>query len=122
MEKCGRTSRSASARPFEGVVNQLKALGTLRNQAITSQTSPSSTRPRDAPEEQGGARRALKKALLEGKGNVKEIMEAEVALGKGPEELESIKGELKYTTNLIGLSTITLTSSRRTSACPSSTS
>jgi glycine cleavage system regulatory protein len=94
---------------FESTLTQLKALGTLRNQAITStdvtkQYYDLGTRQK--------AKEALverlKKALLEGKGNVKEIMEAEVALGKATEELESIKGELKYFDNLIGLSTITL--------------
>jgi len=94
---------------FEGVVNQLKALGTLRNQAITSQDITKQYLDLATRQKSKEALvERLKKALLEGKGNVKEIMEAEVALGKATEELESIKGELKYYDNLIGLSTITL--------------
>jgi glycine cleavage system regulatory protein len=94
---------------FEGVLTQLKALGTLRNQAITSQDVTKQYLDLATRQKSKEALvERLKKALLEGKGNVKEIMEAEVALGKATEELESIKGELKYYDNLIGLSTITL--------------
>lgn len=94
---------------FEGVLAQLKALGTLRNQAITSQDITKQYLDLGTRQKSKEALvERLKKALLEGKGNVKEIMEAEVALGKATEELESIKGELKYYDNLIGLSTITL--------------
>jgi len=94
---------------FESVLTQLKALGTLRNQAITSQDITKQYLDLGTRQKSKEALvERLKKALLEGKGNVKEIMEAEVALGKATEELESIKGELKYYDNLIGLSTITL--------------
>jgi hypothetical protein len=50
----------------------------------------------------------LKKVLLEGKGTVKELMEVEVQMGATIEQIEQIKGELKYYDNLVGMSTITM--------------
>ncbi|HEY3225985.1 MAG TPA: DUF4349 domain-containing protein, partial [Planctomycetota bacterium] len=50
----------------------------------------------------------LKKLYDQAKGTLKEVLEVEVQMGKTIEEIESIKGELKYYDNLIGLSTITL--------------
>ncbi len=94
---------------FEAALARLRELGTVRHQSITSQDV---TKTYVDLESRLASKQALverlKKVLAEAKGSVKELMEVEVQMGKTIEEIESIKGELKYYDNLVGLSTIIL--------------
>jgi len=94
---------------FDAALAALRPLGTVRNQAISTQDVTkayvdleSRLKSKETLVER------LKKILLEGKGTVKELMEVEVQMGKTIEEIEAIKGELKYYDNLVGMSTITV--------------
>lgn len=94
---------------FEETLTELGKLGTVRHQAISTadvtkqyQDLESRLKSKETLVER------LKKVLLEGKGTVKELMEVEVQMGATIEQIESIKGELKYFDNLVGLSTITM--------------
>ncbi|HKS16689.1 MAG TPA: DUF4349 domain-containing protein [Planctomycetota bacterium] len=94
---------------FEETLAELGQLGLVRHQAISTsdvtkqyQDLASRLKSKETLVER------LKKVLLEGKGTVKELMEVEVQMGATIEQIESIKGELKYYDNLVGLSTITM--------------
>lgn len=94
---------------FEDALAELGKLGKIRHQAISTsdvtkqyQDLASRLKSKETLVER------LKKVLLEGKGTVKELMEVEVQMGATIEQIESIKGELKYYDNLVGLSTITM--------------
>jgi hypothetical protein len=94
---------------FETALAELGKLGTVRHQSISTadvtkqyQDLESRLKSKETLVER------LKKVLLEGKGTVKELMEVEVQMGATIEQIESIKGELKYYDNLVGLSTITM--------------
>lgn len=104
---------------FEATLARLRELGTVRNQSITTQDV---TKQYVDLQARLGAKEALverlKKVLAEAKGTVKELMEVEVQMGKTLEEIESIKGELKYYDNLIGLSTIILRISEKDLGLP----
>jgi len=94
---------------FEAALARFRELGTVRNQAITTQDVTKAYLDLEA---RLGSKQALverlKKILAEAKGTVKELMEVEVQMGKTIEEIESIKGELKYYDNLVGMSTVIL--------------
>jgi hypothetical protein len=94
---------------FEAALGRFRDLGTVRHQNITSQDV---TKAYVDLQARLGAKESLverlKKVLAEAKGSVKELMEVEVQMGKTLEEIEAIKGELKYYDNLVGLSTIIL--------------
>ncbi len=92
---------------FEAILARFREIGTVRNQSITTQDVTKQyvdlelrLKSKTALEER------LRKILAEQKGNLKELLEVEVQLGKIVEEIESIKGEIKYYDNLVGLSTI----------------
>jgi glycine cleavage system regulatory protein len=94
---------------FEAVLSKLKDFGTIRNQNVDSEDVTKAyidLETRLKSKEILAER--LKKLLSEGKGNVKELMEVEVQLGATNEAIESLKGEIKYYDNRIGLSTLTL--------------
>jgi len=94
---------------FEAVIARFKGLGTIRHQNIGSEDVTKAyvdLESRLASKQILAAR--LSKLLAEGKGTVKELMEVEVQLGSTNEAIESLKGEIKYYDNRIGLSTITL--------------
>lgn len=94
---------------FEAVLAKLKDFGTIRNQNVDSEDVTKAyidLETRLKSKEILAER--LKKLLAEGKGTVKELMEVEVQLGNTNEAIESIKGEIKYYDNRIGLSTLTL--------------
>ena len=94
---------------FEAVIARFKELGTIRHQNIGSEDVTKAyvdLESRLAGKQILATR--LSKLLAEGKGTVKELMEVEVQLGATNEAIESIKGEIKYYDNRIGLSTITL--------------
>jgi glycine cleavage system regulatory protein len=94
---------------FEAALARFRELGTVRNQSITTQDVTKAYLDLEArlSSKQALVDR-LKKILAEAKGTVKELMEVEVQMGRTIEEIESIKGELKYYDNLVGLSTIIL--------------
>ncbi|HZL72524.1 MAG TPA: DUF4349 domain-containing protein, partial [Planctomycetota bacterium] len=94
---------------FEETLAELGKLGVVRHQGISTsdvtkqyQDLASRLKSKETLVER------LKKVLLEGKGTVKELMEVEVQMGATIEQIESIKGELKYYDNLVGMSTITM--------------
>lgn len=94
---------------FEAVLARFRDLGAVRHQSITTQDVTKQyvdlemrLKSKQALEER------LRKILAEQKGTLKELMEVEVQLGKTIEEIESLKGEIKYYDNLVGLSTILL--------------
>jgi hypothetical protein len=99
---------------FETLIAALKALGTVRNQNVGSQDITKAYIDLDT-------RRASKEALLErlkklladAKGTVKELLEVEVQMGKTIEEIEALKGELKYYDSQVAMSTLTLTISEK---------
>jgi glycine cleavage system regulatory protein len=99
---------------FETLIAALKVLGTVRNQNVGSQDITKAYIDLDT-------RRASKEALLErlkklladAKGTVKELLEVEVQMGKTIEEIEALKGELKYYDSQVAMSTLTLTISEK---------
>ena len=94
---------------FEETLAELAKLGNVRHQAIsTSDVTKQYTDLESRLKSKETLVERLKKVLLEGKGTVKELMEVEVQMGATIEQIESIKGELKYYDNLVGLSTITM--------------
>jgi hypothetical protein len=94
---------------FDAALAKLRALGKVKQQTIKTEDVTKAYMDFEArlSSKQALAER-LKKVLAEGKGNVKELMEVEVQLGRVLEETDAIKGELKYYDNRVGLSTIDL--------------
>jgi hypothetical protein len=94
---------------FEALLAKLRALGTVKQQSLGTQDV---TKGYVDMEARLGAKQLLidrlKKVLAEAKGSVKELMEVEVQMGATLEQIEAIKGELKYLDNQVGLATITL--------------
>ncbi len=92
---------------FESTLAKLRALGTVRNQSVTSEDV---TKAYTDFEARLGAKSALlerlKKVLADAKGTVKELMEVEVQMGKTQEEIEAIKGELQYLAGQVAMTTI----------------
>ncbi|HLF95454.1 MAG TPA: DUF4349 domain-containing protein, partial [Planctomycetota bacterium] len=99
---------------FEALIAKLKDLGTVRSQNVGSQDV---SKAYFDLEIRLGSKLALlerlKLLLKEAKGTVKELLEVEVQMGKTIEEIESIKGELKFYDNQVSLSTLTLTISEK---------
>ncbi len=94
---------------FEAALARLRDLGTVRHQNISSQdVSKAYVDLESRLKSKEALVERLKITLKDGKGNVKELMEVEVAMGQTIEAIEQIKGELKYYDNLVGLATITL--------------
>jgi hypothetical protein len=99
---------------FDSLILKLRDLGTIRHQNLGSQDI---TKAYVDLEARRAAKEAflerLKKLLAEAKGSAKELLEVEVQMGKTIEEIEAIKGELKYYDNQVALSTLTLTISEK---------
>ena len=99
---------------FEAVLDRLRELGTVRHQNVQSRDV---TRAYRDLESRLAAKQALmerlRAVLAEAKGTVKDLMEVEVQMGRTVEELEALKGELKYYDNVVGYSTIVLKLSER---------
>jgi hypothetical protein len=94
---------------FEAALAKFRALGTVRNQSVSSEDVTKAYLDFEA---RLGAKTVLmerlKKVLSEAKGTVKELMEVEVQMGKTQEEIESIKGELQYLAGQVSMTTIKL--------------
>ena len=94
---------------FEAAIARLRELGTVRNLSVTSQDVTKKYFDLQARRESKSTLiERLKKVMLEGKGTVKDLLEVEVQMGKTLEEIDAIKGELKYFDNQVALSTIVL--------------
>ena len=99
---------------FDAVLERLRDLGAVRHQNV--QTRDVTKTYLDLSARLGSKEvlvERLKKILAEAKGGVKDLLEVEVQIGKTVEEIEALKGELKYYDNVIGFSTIVLRLSER---------
>jgi hypothetical protein len=92
------------------LVLKLRGLGDLKNQRIAAQDV---TKQYTDLESGLRAARTMEERLLEiiksGKGEVKDLVEAEKQLGTYRERIEQIEGELRYYSNLVSLSTLNIT-------------
>ncbi|GIW80949.1 MAG: hypothetical protein KatS3mg105_2756 [Gemmatales bacterium] len=92
------------------LVLKLRGLGDLKRQHLTSRDV---TKLYTDLEGRLRAARTMEKRLLkiieEGKGTIKDLLEVEKQLGEFRERIESLEGEIRYYSNLIALSTLTLT-------------
>jgi hypothetical protein len=94
---------------FEQIIDQLKELGDVEYQRISGEDI---TREYYDLENRLKSKEAMEKRLLEllatRTNNVSDLLEVEKELGRVREEIESMKGSLRYYDNMVGLSTITL--------------
>jgi hypothetical protein len=92
------------------LVLKLRGLGDLKTQRIAAQDI---TKQYTDLESALRAARTMETRLLEiiksGKGEVKDLVEAEKQLGTYREKIEQIEGELRYYNNLVSLSTLNVT-------------
>lgn len=99
---------------FDAVLERFRELGVVRHQKLQTRDV---TKTYVDLEARLGSKQVLmerlKTVLVEAKGTVKELMEVEVQIGKTIEEIESIKGELKYYDGALGHATIVLRLSER---------
>ena len=97
------------AERFDAALGRIRALGTVKSQSVTAEDV---TKAFADLESRLSAKQAflerLKKVLADGKGGVKELLEVEVQIGQTLEEIDRLKGELKFYENRIALSTIVL--------------
>lgn len=94
---------------FDALFPKLATLGTIRHQTLRTEDVTKlyvdlESRLK-AKETLAGRLRAI---LAEAKGEVKELIEAETQLGATLEQIEQIKGEIKYYDNLTGFATVLL--------------
>ncbi|HEU4339146.1 MAG TPA: DUF4349 domain-containing protein [Planctomycetota bacterium] len=95
---------------LDRLVLKLRALGELKSQRITSEDI---TKKYYDLESRLKAARTMETRLIEiiktGKGEIKDILLAEKELGEWREKIEIFEGEIRFYTNLVSLSTLTLT-------------
>lgn len=95
---------------LDRLVLKLRGIGELKSQAIRSSDV---TKKYTDLNSRLRAARAMEERLLQiiktGKGEVKDLLEAEKELGVWREKIELLEGEIRYYNNLISLSTLTLT-------------
>jgi|GEM_PF-1458749 len=89
---------------------KLRALGELKSQQISANDV---TKQYTDLESELRALRAMEERLINlikgGKGEVKDIIEAEKQLGTYRVRIEKIEGEIRYYNNLVGMATLTIT-------------
>ena len=94
---------------LDTLVLKLRGLGDLKSSRIAAQDV---TKQYTDVESQLKAARAMEERLLEiirtGKGEIKDLIEAEKQLGTWREKIELLEGEIRYMNNLISLSTLTV--------------
>lgn len=94
---------------LDGFVQMIRALGDLRSQRIGSQDV---SKQYTDTESELKACRAMEGRLLEiiktGKGEVKDLVAAEKELGEWRVRIEKLEGEIRYMSNLIAMSTLTI--------------
>ena len=99
---------------LDTLVLKLRALGDLKSQRITAQDV---TKVYYDLEGELKAARAMEERLLNiiksGKGEIKDLLEAEKQLGVYRERIEKLEGEVRYYNNLVSLSTLSITLSER---------
>ncbi len=95
---------------LDRLVLKLRALGDLKSQRITSEDI---TKKYYDLESRLKAARTMETRLIEiiktGKGEIKDILLAEKELGEWREKIEIFEGEIRFYTNLVSMSTLTLT-------------
>lgn len=96
------------------LVLKLRALGDIKSQRISAQDV---TKVYYDLESELRAARAMEERLLNiiksGKGEIKDLLEAEKQLGVYRERIEKLEGEVRYYNNLVSLSTLSITASER---------
>ena len=105
----GEITIRVSPDKFEKLVGKLNTLGDVKSKSISGEDI---TKQYYDLELRLGTKNEMAKRLLEllrtRTNNVKDLLEVERELGRVREEIESIKGTLRYYDNLLGLSTITI--------------
>ena len=106
---------------LDTLVLKLRGLGDLKNQKIAAQDI---TKQFTDLESGLRAARTMETRLLDiiktGKGEVKDLVEAEKQLGLYREKIEQIEGELRYYENMVSLSTLNVTLMERDIKGPTS--
>jgi hypothetical protein len=99
---------------LDTLVLKLRGIGDLKSQKITAQDI---TKQYTDLESELRAAQAMQERLLEiiknGKGPVKDLLEAEKQLGVWREKIEQVEGELRYDNNLVSLSTLSISLTER---------
>lgn len=99
---------------LDTLVLKLRGLGELKSSKIAAQDI---TKQYTDLESQLKAARAMEERLLNviktGKGEIKDLVEAEKQLGIYRERIEQIEGEVRYFNNLVSLSTLNVTLTER---------
>ena len=99
---------------LDTLVLKLRALGDLKSQKISAQDV---TKVYYDLESELKAGRAMEERLLNiiksGKGEIKDLLEAEKQLGVYREKIEKLEGEIRYYNNLVSLSTLSITAVER---------
>jgi hypothetical protein len=99
---------------LDTLVLKLRALGDLKSQKISAQDV---TKQYFDLEGELKAARAMEERVLNiiksGKGEIKDLLAAEVQLGVYREKIEKLEGEIRYYNNLISLSTLSITAYER---------
>lgn len=94
---------------LDTLVLKLRGLGDLRASRIAAQDI---TKQYTDIDSQLRAAHAMENRLLEiiktGKGEIKDLIEAEKQLGEWREKIEHLEGEIRYYNNLVSLSTLTI--------------
>ncbi|HZL73550.1 MAG TPA: DUF4349 domain-containing protein, partial [Planctomycetota bacterium] len=105
---------------LDRLVLKLRALGDLKSQRITSEDI---TKKYYDLESRLKAARTMETRLIEiiktGKGEIKDILLAEKELGEWREKIEIFEGEIRFYSNLVTLSTLTLTLAEKDIKSPS---
>jgi hypothetical protein len=99
---------------LDTLVLKLRGIGDLTSQKITAQDI---TKQYTDLESELRAAQAMEERLLDiiknGKGAVKDLLEAEKQLGVWREKIEQVEGEIRYDNNLISLSTLSISLTER---------
>ncbi len=95
---------------LDTLVLKLRGIGDLKSQKINAQDI---TKQYTDLQSELRAARAMEDRLLDiiknGKGEVKDLLEAEKQLGVWREKIEQVEGEIRYDDNLVSLSTLSVT-------------
>ncbi|HZK81015.1 MAG TPA: DUF4349 domain-containing protein, partial [Humisphaera sp.] len=98
------------AEHLDTLVLKLRGIGDLRSQHVNAQDI---TKQFTDTESALRAAKAMQERLLDiiknGKGAVKDLLEAEKQLGTWREKVEQLEGEIRYYSNQVSMSTLTLT-------------
>ncbi len=108
---------------LDGLVMMLRGIGDLKSQKIGAEDV---TKHYTDLESQLRAARAMQDRLLEiiktGKGQIKDLLEAEKQLGVWREKIEQIEGEKRYLDNAVSLSTLSVELTERDIRTPATAS